>query len=522
MRIDSLLYSNPQEALKLLKRINYSSLSSKEERAYYGLLLVQATDKTELTILPCDSLVDVALDYYTKGTSRAKALFYKGRILTAMGDEKEAMECYYKALPELRDSYADSRMKGMIHEDLGKLDIDHSLYKNALEKMNISFRCYSSIHDNIAMINALRLMGIIYTLQKKEEKVHEVLNSALKIGLHTKDSLVISDVYQSLSLAYKSDSALVYAHKALKYLPATRKPTSIYRSIGTIFLENEQDDSARYYLNKSWDNNIKEWALTHAYLSDLDKKSGNYRGAFRHLEKYSSIIDSLYAFDKSLKIEQLGYRYEAEARIAKHKAKMQQTNTLIITISIILILILIVILQNMNRRKKIARLIFEQQSKEMKREMDTLQKRIDENKELIIKLKQENQISETEISAKEQEIKNLFFQKVSLRNIIFFQSSIYKKIERLSAQVPEQRKDIKVLTITEQETLRKVVFEIYNEYINYLRTHYPRMTEDDMLFSCLETARLSAFTIALCFGNSNKQIVNQRRYRLKAKMTSGK
>ncbi len=520
VRVDSLLCTNPKEALKLLKRINPSILSSKEERAYYGLLLVQATDKAELTILPCDSLVDVALDYYTKGSDKAKALFYKGRILIEMGHEKEALKCYYSALPELKDSRTDIRIKGMIYEDLGKLDMDHSLYKNALEKINNSFTSYSLINDNVAMINALRLEGMVYKFQKKDKRVYEVLNWALKIGLCTKDSLVISGVYQSLSLADESDSALFYARKALDYFPTNRKTPSIYyRSIGGLLLDRGKKDSANYYFNKSLDGSINDQALAHGYLSDLEKANGNYKEAFQHLEKYTNVVDSLYMADKSFKIEQLGYKYEAEARVAKHKAKMQQANTLIITVSIILILILILTLQNVNRHKKIAKLIFKQRAKEMEHEMAVLQNRIDETKELIARLKQEKQISDAELSLKEQEIKDLFFQKAALRNTIFFQSPIYKKIEKLSAQVPEQKKDIKVLTLTEQDVLKKLVFEIYSEYIDCLHTQYPKMTEDDILFSCLETAGLNTFTIALCFGNSNKQIVNQRRYRLKSRMT---
>ncbi len=519
VKVDSLLCSNPKEALKLLKRINPSALSSKEEKAYYGLLLVQATDKAELTILPCDSLVDVALDYYTKGSNKAKALFYKGRILIEMEQEKEALKCYYSALPELKDNYADIRIKGMIYEDLGKLDMDHSLYKNALEKIDHSFTSYSLIKDSVAMINALRLKGMAYKMQKKDKRVYEVLNLALKIALQTTDSLVISGVYQSLSLADESDSALFYARKALDYFPTDRKaPSNYYRSIGSLLLDRGEKDSANYYYNKSLDGDIKEQALAHGYLSDLEKANGNYKEAFSHLEKYTNVIDSLFTADKSSKIEQLGYKYEAEARVAKHKAKMQQTNTLIITISIILILILILILQNVNRHKKVAKLIFEQRTKDMEREMAALQNRIDETKEIIIKLKNEKQISESELSLKEQEIKSLFLQKSALRNIIFFQTPIYKKIEKLSAQATDQQKEIKVLTLTEQEILRKQVSEIYSEYIDYLHTQYPKMTEDDLLFSCLETAGLNAFTIALCFGNSNKQIVNQRRYRLKSKM----
>ena len=90
-QIDSLIYSDPQQALTLLQQISLDSLSSKEENAYYGLLLSHASDRNERNLLPCDSLLNLAIDYYRKGFNKGRSLFYKARLLTAMGMEDEAM-----------------------------------------------------------------------------------------------------------------------------------------------------------------------------------------------------------------------------------------------------------------------------------------------------------------------------------------------------------------------------------------------------------------------------------------------
>ncbi|WP_321333993.1 tetratricopeptide repeat protein [uncultured Bacteroides sp.] len=521
---DSLLSANPHEALRLLQKIKPAFLSSEKEAAYYALLFVQATDKSELTLLPCDSLVDVALDYYGGGLNKAKALFYKGRILVKMGLEREAMACYFRALPELGNSYPEIRVKGMVYEDLGRIDLDQSLYRECLNKLDISLRYYSSIQDKKAMINALSLMSSVYTLEEKKEQALFTLHKSLDLATKLGDSLQISNVFHDFCLCYDNfnepDTALIYAHKSLEYLPENRDSAPIFLSIGILLLEKDRKDSARYYLEKSLDDNIRDQAITHSYLSDLEKESGDYRGALEHLEKYADVVDSLFVADKSSQIERLGYKYETEAKIAKHKAEMRQINILIVSVSIIAILILVLIIERANRRKKVAKLVYEQQAKKMKSEMERLQGRINENLDLIDYLRQEQQSHESEISLKELEIKELSLQKARLRNTLFRQSAIYKKIEKMSTQDASDKKDIKVLTLAEQEALKKAVFEIYDEYIAYLHASYPRMTEDDLLYSCLEIAELNSFTIALCFGNYSTQVVNQRRYRLKSKMTS--
>lgn len=111
--------------------------------------------------------------------------------------------------------------------------------------------------------------------------------------------------------------------------------------------------------------------------------------------------------------------------------------------------------------------------------------------------------------------------KRQLCNVIFKETSIYKTIERLSRQDKTKNKqDLRILLENEQKKLRSTIMEIYKDYIEYLHQTYPKYTEDDCLFSCLSICGLDDFTIALCFGNVNKQIVAQRRHRIKLKVAN--
>ena len=86
---DSLLTANPDSALRLLEALPATTELTRRESARYALLLAQATDKCEKPLLPCDSLLDVALDYYDDDErERAVALLYKGRLEAEMAQSE--------------------------------------------------------------------------------------------------------------------------------------------------------------------------------------------------------------------------------------------------------------------------------------------------------------------------------------------------------------------------------------------------------------------------------------------------
>ena len=72
-----------------------------------------------------------------------------------------------------------------------------------------------------------------------------------------------------------------------------------------------------------------------------------------------------------------------------------------------------------------------------------------------------------EIQYRECTIDRLRQEKDELRNWLFTQSDIYKRIIALSKQEVSDRKAMKVLTNTELKKLQKTIFEIYADYISH-------------------------------------------------------
>lgn len=525
---DSLIELYPDSALLYLKNLDVSRFS-KSDKIYYGLLLTQATDKNYLPLLPCDSLVDAALDYYDEGDGllRAKALLYKSRIQQSMQMPKEAMENCFEGLKELGDSPKELRLKGMLYEDLGRIYQEQDFSENALKMFQLAYHCDSLLKDEKLLKYSIANMGWQYVILGKEEVAKQYLNKALMLGLKQKDSLFVSDIYKQLSLNYEnSDSAFVALRLAQCYQTDRADSIELFLSLGELFLEKHELDSSDFYLKKVLNNSpLNQKMLAYYALSELEKERGNYQQAFEYRSFYGENIDTIFAMNRASGIERLTYKYEAGLELVKERAKTERIIQMGGFLTLVLFLICLLIIQSIYRRKKISKLMYEQHISHLKEQIAIQQAGIESSKKELIELqftqkqnKEEIALKEREIALKEQKIRKMIHEKAGLRNCVFKQTPIYKKIEALKNQENFGSKEAQVLLYDEHILLKDTLFQIYAEYVNYLKSTFPKLTEDDHIYFCLKLCDLDDQTMAYCYGNVNKQMVVQRRSRLKGKM----
>ena len=111
--------ARPDSALTVLRRMDLSEMP-KSHCAYYAVLLAKATDKCEQSLLPCDSLLNVALNYYGDGDlEKAFALLYKSRLQGEMGERQEAIANALKALDVLEDYPQETHCRLLLYNSLG-------------------------------------------------------------------------------------------------------------------------------------------------------------------------------------------------------------------------------------------------------------------------------------------------------------------------------------------------------------------------------------------------------------------
>ncbi len=519
-QVDSLLEMKPDSALTILKNISVLEDLPEVDKAYYALLLAEATDKNKLPLLPCDSLLNFALDYYgDDDREKAVALMYKGRLLAEMDDEKAAIEMNLKALEILQDYPVDTKYRRLIYSALGLWYGNCELNDKALEVLHQSLHYSFDAKDTaIAYIN----IGYIYGMRNMQDSAITYQRKAVKYAMRSKDRSMILTSWHNLSICYRHfenvDSAVVYAHKVLQHLSYGNGKADAYYNMGDLYVDLEQYDSARYYLEKSLflspSRSIPYWSL-----AVMEAELGNFKSAYHYLDTFVMVQDSLDNSELLTEVQHLVYKHQTELRVKDEQIKSKRIIRWIVFVSVIICFVVALIYQRWINKKNNQQALYRQSLQYAHEKQDMMQQRIEENELTLALLQDRENQNLDEIDKKERLIAQLKQEKLELRTWTFWQTPIYKKVMSLSEQKEVDKKARKVMTDVEREKLKKTVFEIYADYISPLQAQYSQLTEDDLLVLCLQEAGISPLAISLCFGHTDTVALNQRKSRLKKKMS---
>lgn len=519
-QVDSLLEMKPDSALTILKNISVLEDLPEVDKAYYALLLAEATDKNKLPLLPCDSLLNFALDYYgDDDREKAVALMYKGRLLAEMDDEKAAIEMNLKALEILQDYPVDTKYRRLIYSALGLWYGNCGLNDKALEVLHQSLHYSFDAKDTaIAYIN----IGYIYGMRNMQDSAITYQRKAVKYAMRSKDRSMILTSWHNLSICYRHfenvDSAVVYAHKVLQHLSYGNGKADAYYNMGDLYVDLEQYDSARHYLEKSLflspSRSIPYWSL-----AVMEAELGNFKSAYHYLDTFVMVQDSLDNSEQLTEVQHLVYKHQTELRVKDEQIKSKRIIRWIVFVSVIICFVVALIYQRWINKKNNQQALYRQSLQYAHEKQDMMQQRIEENELTLALLQDRENQNLDEIDKKERLIAQLKQEKLELRTWTFWQTPIYKKVMSLSEQKEVDKKARKVMTDVEREKLKKTVFEIYADYISPLQAQYSQLTEDDLLVLCLQKAGISPLAISLCFGHTDTVALNQRKSRLKKKMS---
>ncbi len=519
-QVDSLLEMKPDSALTILKNISVLEDLPEVDKAYYALLLAEATDKNKLPLLPCDSLLNFTLDYYgDDDREKAVALMYKGRLLAEMDDEKAAIEMNLKALEILQDYPVDTKYRRLIYSALGLWYGNCGLNDKALEVLHQSLHYSFDAKDTaIAYIN----IGYIYGMRNMQDSAITYQRKAVKYAMRSKDRSMILTSWHNLSICYRHfenvDSAVVYAYKVLQHLSYGNGKADAYYNMGDLYVDLEQYDSARHYLEKSLflspSRSIPYWSL-----AVMEAELGNFKSAYHYLDTFVMVQDSLDNSELLTEVQHLVYKHQTELRVKDEQIKSKRIIRWIVFVSIIICFVVALIYQRWINKKNNQQALYRQALQYADEKQNVMQQRIEENESALALLQDRENQNLDEIAQKEQLITQLKKEKLALRTWLFQQTSIYKKVMSLSDQQQVNKKIRKVMAAAELDKLKKTTFEIYADYISPLQAQYSQLTEDDLLVLCLQEAGISPLAISLCFGHTDTVALNQRKSRLKKKMS---
>lgn len=324
-RAESLMETRPDSALMILKLIDKSELSSKQEQARYAILMSMALDKNYIDTTSFDVL-QPAIDYYLEnGTpdDKLRTYYYQGRIFQNQGDHDNALNSFIKGI-DMSDQSHDSLYiartlvaQGVLYDDL------------------YNFECYTECYLRAAQI--YKRLSIRWS---EFDCLLNALNGSTASGNKTRgDSiLTICDNFTDLDSVQLLRLTRHRLSQALRFNDIPRIKTLINN------IESHPDIDSSVILNLSLahhkvGNDIKAKQLLDCVYNGQNydtlkflaisvpilENLGDFENALASYRNFSQIMDSLNTLKFDQKINSVEEKHQLELKVqqdAREKAKI--------------------------------------------------------------------------------------------------------------------------------------------------------------------------------------------------------
>lgn len=248
---------HPDSALQMLRQIDATSLN-RHNTALYALLLTQAQYKNDITATS-DSLINIALDYFSDGKRHIECLIYKGAVLQELGEEQEAIDYLKKA--EAATSPTDNEMLGYINMRLGNIYMNSYIENNEdIAKYKKALHHYKLSGNKKYQLACLGTVGALYRAENMDSAYYYI-NAAIKLAEELGNSERIAYHKGLLVRAYITDSLIYKAKNAATCLMAEYPEycdNDLLLDASRIYAMLGNRDSAFFYLQKASKLNLSE------------------------------------------------------------------------------------------------------------------------------------------------------------------------------------------------------------------------------------------------------------------------
>lgn len=520
---DAILNEQPDSTYRMLLKIDYDKLS-KKNKAYYALLLISAKHKQYMPI-ENDSLINIAVEYYTNNFDKDKltrALMYKGGVLSNIGYNKLALDCYKKA--EIIADTSDYLILGSLNTCLGEL-----YQKN-----------YVGIEEDI-----IHYKQALYYYRKAEHKLFECysLSSIGKLYINRNRDSALLYIDQAIDLAKQNNDkqtlfnnnflkACLYKHYGINYHEAKELLLEIYRNKdsvivdGALFMELSnlyvklgQMDSARY-IAQQFSKRIEatDTMRYHMMLEQIALATGDYKNAYYHYQVSDRIADSIMRNSQNHELYSIDKQFDNT--IANQKAENYRLgNTVhnyiiaIVLLVFILAAICIFILLQRKRRLKIEkdRVVDQLQSQQLITQ-DMLNRNINTINNLNKTIEQKSEL--------EQSLKAIVADRMQiLRDLMAIKYQFGEKPEFFIRQF-DKVMSFNKKSKAESEAVIRMANQLNNNIIDYIVESNPdaKLNDNDKLLLSLICLEFSTIETKVFLDSPNMEALYMQRSRLGKKL----
>ena len=359
-RADSLLYGQPDSALRLLDSITEDDQErmSEAQLMRYHLLRLSAQNKCD-TVFRSDSLQLVLTDYYDRRGSaneQMMAYYLLGRAYADMGEAPAALQAYQNAVDRADTTDCDFVVLNRVYGQMSNLFYSQHLYERELHSLRKAQFCALRAGDTItALINYGKESGAFVCLNRTDsakfilKDVYSRLVARNRRDLASGFIILLNNIYLK-EQAYEKMSSVFREYESYSGFFDSLGNVSpgrelYYYTKGSYFLGIHKYDSAIVLFNKCKDNGTS-FANKYAGCKGL-ALTYNATGIKDSTVKYSllaaSFNDSIQLSTETESLQQMASLYDytrlesENARSALLAEKESSRNTILFILVVFLL-----------------------------------------------------------------------------------------------------------------------------------------------------------------------------------------
>jgi len=502
LKAESLLNEHPDSTFKLLNTIDKPEHLSKSDYAAWCLHYTQARYKLYLDI-KSDSLINVAVDYYTKthlkkysGTS----YYILGCVSELLHRKEKSMLAYKNALQTLEDTQ-EYNILGLTTINMGYIymqDKNYSVanlcFKKSLELFKLSG------NKKYQLSSCIEISNMMLQLEQPFDSMLYYSNNALELSKEVNDTVLYYYIISQQGEFTYNKNKREAVNKLLvgfNHCPDLRRRNASY--LAYLYSELKKNDSATFYLRIANEERgvsetevLKNLAEAAVYENRKDFKQAYYsfQQAYLRLDSifYKKQKSQLYRIDKQFDLSEKEKEND-ELRIANRNVVIG------IGFLIILVLIILLVFQRINIRNK--RKLTKLEIKQQKTAFELREKELENSKKqelLLSKLQQKIEIS-------------VRFNK--LQQGSYEPQKQAEFIERITNQV--------ILTKDEWQDYIDEANSLFNNRITDLKDKHRDLTPSDLIVVVLIGMGIDISDSCILL-NSSKETMYMRRKRIKKRL----